>query len=102
MPVALGSARQMLCRNRSGGSQVPCSLALSDRPRFCRFRPCLDFRFVFQKLVDALFKRRQIIRDAPSQLLPVRSEFNAADQVWRSLEPDAYFSREGFVERVLY
>jgi len=32
----------------------------------------------------------------------VRGEFNAADQVRRGLKPDADFSREGFVERVLY
>ena len=64
----------------------------------------LGFRFVllFQKFVDALFQRRQIIRDAPRHLLSIRGEFNAADQVWRGLEPDADFSREGFVERILY
>ena len=50
----------------------------------------------------SLFHRRQIIRDAPRHLLPIGGEFNAADQVWRGLEPDADFSREGFVERILY
>src|ERR1035441_219279 len=60
--------------------------------------PC----YGLQQFAGALFHRRQIIRDAPRHLLPVRGEFNAADQVWRGLEPDANFSRKGLVERVLY
>src|ERR1039458_5010651 len=64
----------------------------------------LGFRFVllFQKFIDALFHRRQIIRDAPSHLMPIRGELNAADQVRRGLEPDANIGREGLVERILY
>ena len=34
--------------------------------------------------------------------MPIGGKFNAANQVWRGLEADADFSREGFVERVLY
>ena len=62
------------------------------------------FRYVlfFQEIVDALFQRRQIIRDAPRHFLSIRGEFNAADQVWRGLEPDVDVSREGFVDRILY
>jgi hypothetical protein len=57
---------------------------------------------LFQQFIDALFQRRQIIRDAPRHLLSIRGEFDAADQVWRGLETDVDFSREGFVERILY
>src|ERR1017187_3133946 len=120
MLLALGLFQQTRRRKRLGGSQVPCSLTLYSRLRLfgfllglglllnfrlgLRFRFGFGFRFVllFQKFVAALLKRHQIIRDAPRHLLPIRGEFNAADQVWRGLEPDANFSREGFVERILY
>src|SRR5208283_4018732 len=52
--------------------------------------------------MDAFFHRRQIIGDAPRQLLSIRGELNAADQVGRGLEPEVDFSRESFVERILY
>ena len=55
-----------------------------------------------QQFTDALFHRRQIVRDTPRHLLPIGGEFNAADQVWRGLETDADFRRECLVERVLY
>ena len=74
----------------------------------CRLRhasgAASGFRFVllFQKFADALFQRREVIRDAPSHFLSIRGEFDPADQVRRGLEPDADFSREGLVERILY
>jgi hypothetical protein len=34
--------------------------------------------------------------------LSIRGELDAADHVWRGLETDLRFSREGFVERTLY
>src|ERR1035438_3214751 len=120
MLLALGLFQQTRRQKRFGGSQVPSSLALCSRLQLfefllrlglrlnfrlgLRFRRGFGFRFVllFQKLVDALLKRHQIIRDAPRHLLPIRGEFNADDQVWRGLKPDANFSRERFVERILY
>src|ERR1035441_1288104 len=107
-------------QKRFGGSQVPSSLALCSRLQLfefllrlglrlnfrlgLRFRRGLGVSFVLllQKLCHALLKRHQITRNAPRHLLPIRGEFNAADQVWRGLEPDANFSRERFVERILY
>src|SRR5664280_2828870 len=70
----------------------------------CRLGLGLGFRLVllFQKFADALFQRREVIGDAPSYFLSIRGEFDPADQVRRGLEPDADFSREGFIERVLY
>ena len=71
----------------------------------CRLGPSLQvwLRFVLllQKLADALFQRREIIRDAPGHLLSVRGEFDPADQVRRGLEADVDVGREGFVERIL-
>ena len=48
----LAGFRQTHCRNRSGDSQVPCSLALG-----CGFRLGFGLRFalLFQKFVDARF-----------------------------------------------
>ena len=62
------------------------------------------FRLVlsFQELTDALFQRRKVIRDAPSNFLSIRGECDAADQVRRGLEPDVDFGREGLGERLLY
>ena len=69
------------------------------------FRLWLGFRFrfvlFFQKLTDALFQRREVIRDAPGYFLSIRGEFDPADQVRRGLEPDVNFGREGLVERIL-
>src|SRR5450759_270281 len=76
--------------------------------RFFRFRLGFGLRFslgfvlLFQEFIDAFFQRHQIIGDAPRHLLSIRGEFNAADQIWRGLEPDVDFGREGFVERILY
>jgi hypothetical protein len=41
---------------------------------------------LLQQFADALFQRRQIIRDAPRHLLSIRGEFDTADHVWRGLE----------------
>ena len=71
-------------------------------PRLFGFRLAWLQLLLVKKFVDALFQRRQVIRDAPRHLLSVRGEFNAADQVRRGLEPDADFGREGLVERILY
>src|ERR1019366_6146695 len=72
----------------------------------CQVGRCLDLGFsfvlLFQKFVDAFFERGQIISDAPRHFLSIRGEFDSADQVRRGLEPDVDFSREGFVERILY
>ena len=68
-----------------------------------RLRLGFRFRFVlfFQEFTDALFQRREVIRDAPSNFLSIRGEFDTADQVRRGLEPDVDFGREGLVERLL-
>jgi len=55
----------------------------------------------FQQFVDALFQRREVIRDAPSELLSIRGELDPADQIRRSLELDVDFRREGPVDRIL-
>ena len=80
------------------GSSGLSSVSASDLELGFRFR----FVLLFQKFADALFQRREVIRDAPGDFLSIRGEFDPADQVRRGLEPDVDFSREGFVERILY
>ena len=48
------------------------------------------FRFVLflQKLANTLFQRHEVVRDAPGYFLSLGGEFDATDQVRRSLEPD--------------
>ena len=78
-----------------GCCRTACGSAVDLRCRLGRDR-------LVQQFADALFQRREIIRDAPRHLLSVRGEFDPADQIRRGLEAERDVGREGFVERLLY
>src|SRR5580698_5614288 len=76
-------------RKRSANIQARGSLA---------FRDGLSI----QKFTNAPFEGREVIRDAPGNLLAVRGELNPTDQIRSGLKTDADFRSEGFVESILY
>ena len=101
----LADTRERAVEDRFAGLEVPCSLAALLRTQvFPASGSALASGSVLllQKFVDALFQRREIIRDAPRHFLSIRGEFDAADQIRRGLEANVDFSRKGFIERVLY
>ena len=59
----------------------------------------LGLGILVQKFAGALFQRRQIIRDAPGDLVSVGGEIDAADQLRRGLELDMSVRGEGFLHR---
>src|SRR5580704_17598266 len=69
-----------------------------------RARGSLAFRdgLFIQKFTNAPFEGREVIRDAPRNLLAVRGELNPTDKIRSGLKTDADFRSEGFVESILY
>ena len=89
-----------LCVLGLGSSGLRSGLAPASARRFGSGLACCVV-LLLQELAHALLQRREVVRDAPAHLLPVRGELDPAHQIRRGLEPDADVRREGLVERVL-
>src|SRR5271166_2890574 len=64
-----------------------------------RFRLWLRLDVLVQEFTGALFQRREIIVDAPGDLVSIRGELDAADQLRRGLELDLSVRGERFLHR---